>query len=439
MEYPRGSTNLTSMSDGEFRQRITNAGRINIITLLVTVTSLTSVALCCFIGRIALRLATRRRLFLDDAFLFLAVSCLCGCMSIVHANAFFTFLSNAKVYAPELLKTTAYIHYKSTLGSSVKRRNALAVLSWTTIYSVKFCFYAFFQPLLRHLKKLYRYYWVCVGITFLAWLFSAFKLYMLPNLTGETPDLAFTIAMAVLDCATDAMVVSIPILLLRKSTMKRSTKLSVMAFLSLSSFMAVCSIVRVSGVARDGRHIPDVTWRTMWTQIECCVAVIMGSLMAMRSLFIGSPLQQHQYHRNLRKVPEMPDGSHKRISHPPIPLTNRVSARASNHSLPPTQVSSRKKDMGGEDINGPQVPTMPSPTFFQGRFPPDPPPPPPPPKQILPARVLPRNTPRGTCHKPVLSTTESDFDPSEGDYHAAIRSQGGLQGAWLRSGYSNLA
>lgn len=422
----RGPPNLVYMSDEEFRYRITHSGRMNLNTLLVTITSLASVALCCFIGRIILRLSTRRRLFLDDAFLTLAVCCLCGCLGIVHANGFFTFLSNARIYAPELLKTTAYQPYKTNQGPSIKRRNALAVLSWTTIYSVKFCFYAFFQPLLRHLKRLYMFYWGCVCFTVLAWIFSAFKLYMLPTLTGETPDLIFTIAMAVLDCVTDAMIVSIPILLLRKSPMKRSTKLSVVAFLSLSSFMAVCSIIRVTGVVRDGKRIPDVTWRSLWTQIECCIAVIMGSIMAMRSLFIGSPLQQHQYHRNLRKLPE---GSGNRLSIPAqmgIPESKRFSHHRPD---PPSQASThRTAKTGGEQI---ELPTMPSPMFFQARFPSDPP---------LETRNPhdQRRTLRTSPRRAVFSTTESDFDPAEGDYHAAIRGQTGLKGAWLRSGQANM-
>lgn len=192
--------------------------------------------------------------------------------------------------------------------------------------------------------------------------------------------------------------------------------------------MAVCSIVRVTGIVKDGKHVPDITWRTLWTMIEVCIAVAMGSLMAMRTLFVGSSYQQQQYHRNLRKLPE---GSGNHLSVPSSgKIGNRQSKALPQPPKPPSQASSRNTEKAaGEQI---ELPSLPSPMFFQGRFSPGPPP--------LETRHPqdPRRTLRGSPRRTVFSATESDFDPSEGDYHSAIRDQGGMKGAWLRTGQTTL-
>jgi hypothetical protein len=83
-------------------------------------------------------------------------------------------------------------------------------------------------------------------------------------------------------------VCSIPIFLLWNVKIKLRTKISVIALLSLSAFMIVCSVIRVAGFIGPNGHTPDATWRMLWTQIECCVAIIMSSLTAVRTLFVAA-------------------------------------------------------------------------------------------------------------------------------------------------------
>ena len=78
---------------------------------------------------------------------------------------------------------------------------------------------------------------------------------------------------------------SFPVILLWGFKIKTSTKLSIAAFLGLSAFMVVCSLARIAGFMGEDGKTPDATWRMLWTQVECCVAVIMASLTAVRSLF----------------------------------------------------------------------------------------------------------------------------------------------------------
>ena len=87
-----------------------------------------------------------------------------------------------------------------------------------------------------------------------------------------------------LTVADRAIVVSIPIIVLRKSQMKAAQKVSLGVFLCLSCVMAVTSIIRAGGLSLNG--ILDITWEIYWIWAEGCVAVIMGSAVAFRALFI---------------------------------------------------------------------------------------------------------------------------------------------------------
>lgn len=82
------------------------------------------------------------------------------------------------------------------------------------------------------------------------------------------------------------IVITIPILLLRKSQMKPSEKLGVGVFLCLSVVMAVIAIIRISAYrVRGPSGSLDVTWVFLWLYLQACIAVIMACLPAFRFLF----------------------------------------------------------------------------------------------------------------------------------------------------------
>ncbi|KAF2864722.1 hypothetical protein BDV95DRAFT_289806 [Massariosphaeria phaeospora] len=284
---------LPYMTDAQFRWEVSHVGRIDMLTFQWTIGTLFAVALLLFSCRISIRLYTRRRLYLDDGFLILAVGCLCASTAIVFQHCFAFFLASLKIHAPRLLTTTAFAQHKTELRASEVPRDILAVTSWTAIYAIKFCFFACFRPLIAHLRGLTIWFWISVIFSLVAWVFSAFKGFIFPNLTATTPSFAFTIALALADIVADIMIISIPFLLLRKSTLKLSTKMSVGAFLGLSVLMIICSIIRSAGFVSGKIDKPDPTWRMLWTQIECCVAVIMASLTAMRAVLFPSSQQSN--------------------------------------------------------------------------------------------------------------------------------------------------
>lgn len=79
-------------------------------------------------------------------------------------------------------------------------------------------------------------------------------------------------------------VVSIPILILRKTQMKTSQKLSLGVFLCLSIVMAITALIRMS--AYRIRDVLDFTWQTFWVWIEACISIILGSAAAFRALLV---------------------------------------------------------------------------------------------------------------------------------------------------------
>lgn len=84
---------------------------------------------------------------------------------------------------------------------------------------------------------------------------------------------------------TRSLVVSIPVLVLNKTQMKLSRKVGLGIFLCLSVVMALIALVRIGGYRIQGKI--DTTWQVFWQYIEACIAIIMGSATAFRTLFVG--------------------------------------------------------------------------------------------------------------------------------------------------------
>lgn len=146
----------------------------------------------------------------------------------------------------------------------------------------------------------------------------------------EVVSLILSIMLTILDIATDTMsklltslkrwesayclaVVSIPIVILRKSQMKPRQQLGLGIFLCLSVIMTVIAIVRIGGYRIDGIGLGgkiDSTWALFWLYLEACVAVIMASITAFRSLFIHGSSKTIDRNKNQNPI----DAIRERIS-----------------------------------------------------------------------------------------------------------------------------
>lgn len=122
-------------------------------------------------------------------------------------------------------------------------------------------------------------------------------------------------------------------LVLNKTQMGLSRKIGLGAFMCLSVAMALIALVRIGGYRIQGKV--DTTWQFFWQHIEVCIAIIMGSATAFRTLFVGE---------NSRKTPN---------KKPSYSIRLRILRKKT-----PT---SEKSDW--EDANGRHLPTVPSATL----------------------------------------------------------------------------
>ena len=201
--------------------------------------------------------------------------------------------------------TTKVQHYTYTFGS----------LIWATIFLVKFSYLAFFRSLIDRQHRMLIYWRVASIVTFLAGVFdisSPFigcaqfgndsiqcsnKYYMKRLLAVEGATIA-------LDIITDLMILSLPVYLLYKVRIKPKQKIGVGSFLCLSIFMIIIAIIRISRV-----HAADFEiWACFWQQLEGCVAVLMVSLTAFRTLFVS----KHSSSSDQRK-PKLSDTYRRRL------------------------------------------------------------------------------------------------------------------------------
>ena len=92
------------------------------------------------------------------------------------------------------------------------------------------------------------------------------------------------------------IVMTIPILILRKVQIKPKTKIFLGTSLCLSFAMVIVTIVRVSGL-RNGSNL-DPVWDFYWQVVESSIAIIMVSSTAFRSFFVQERIRRSQEKRS---------------------------------------------------------------------------------------------------------------------------------------------
>ncbi|KAK8053074.1 hypothetical protein PG996_012375 [Apiospora saccharicola] len=279
--------------------RIRNTGKIRLSDFQMAIGSLFALASLAFFGRITIRVWSRRRIYLDDGLLILGYICLVLETAIFYKRARMIYLVFSLMRREEVVSLIATQEIQDVYNQMYWSFCYITFI-WTTIYAVKLCYFAFFRTLLSRMPKpLIRYYWVCVAFTIIAWAFCVLQQLIncphfgqssskcFPTLPISDGLLSFTYWIGpVLDALTDAAIVSIPILVLRKSQMALLTKIGLSVFLCLSLFMLACSVVRAAGMYYHGTL--DTPWGVFWCHTEACIGVLMASITAYRTVLIGS-------------------------------------------------------------------------------------------------------------------------------------------------------
>lgn len=128
------------------------------------------------LARTAIRLRYQRRLFVDDAILLVAILCLCAAMalllvftpSIYLLEAFVT--SSSVMASPEELAEIE-IQLEQPLFKYLKLSDTYYVMTWTTIFAVKFSFLFFFRVLIRRVRAVTLYWRIVSVVTVLVWVY----------------------------------------------------------------------------------------------------------------------------------------------------------------------------------------------------------------------------------------------------------------------------
>ena len=126
-------------------------------------------AITTMIARLALRIMTRHKLYLDDFVLLLGLACLSAATYLIYTFSHTIFLSNAVRLDPSITLTLDEI---TQLINSLKIIYSFLALIWTTTYSVKLSFLIFFKKMISRVsKKIIIYYRIVIVITIIAWMF----------------------------------------------------------------------------------------------------------------------------------------------------------------------------------------------------------------------------------------------------------------------------
>lgn len=138
------------------------------------------------IARVALRIYSRRSLFLDDYIVLAGVICLCAASGLLYGYCDYYFLSGALKKDPSLFFQLESDQLGKLLKVSTTYVHAFLAFIWTTIFAVKFSFLAFFKKLIERVTKIHTYYWIVVAITGISWPFLVVEPFILCHYFGPS-------------------------------------------------------------------------------------------------------------------------------------------------------------------------------------------------------------------------------------------------------------
>lgn len=140
--------------------------------------TLFTISIMLTIARTAIRLRYQKRLFADDVFLLMAVLCLCAALTLLVIFSSSMYLIEAFVTNSPTLELPPD-PLEQQLFKYLRLSDAYYIMTWTTIFAVKFSFLFFFRVLIRRVRGV-TLYWRIVGmITVLAWAYCISGAYII--------------------------------------------------------------------------------------------------------------------------------------------------------------------------------------------------------------------------------------------------------------------
>ncbi|KAI1736964.1 hypothetical protein F4680DRAFT_235602 [Xylaria scruposa] len=287
-------------------------------------------------ARLIIRRAILKRLQVEDYLVIVAV-----CLHVSSA-ILWTILGDNLYLTLDSVKNILDIQtFLDRSGLSLHANLANYVIVWTGLWCVKLSFMAFFYGLGRHIKA-QRYLWTSVLIFIVASYFVCIGVldYRCLSSTGlniisvcasqKTTDYEYTGARitAVLDIVTDALIVVVSGNIVWRVQITRRKKLALGAICSLTIFIIVVAIVRITGP-------PDQTWILLWSSIEMTTAIFVACIASFRTLYI-----QHKSSQPAKipspvahKPTELPPKHNIKFKPGGTPLINNISSTTNQTQL----------------------------------------------------------------------------------------------------------
>ncbi|KAF2197974.1 hypothetical protein GQ43DRAFT_494580 [Delitschia confertaspora ATCC 74209] len=283
-------------------------------------TILFGIALLSVIARVVLKLLHRRKFSLDDYILFVGTACLIAGTGVLFYDFEYLYLGPAIQADPTLMSQLDSDSLRMLVNNEIKHLDAFFPLLWTTIFCVKFSFLAFFRSLIDNMKTITIYYRVTIALSVVSWAYIFCEPFIICPHSGaasvscfQSPNTQLYAALigtgTVMDSLTDLLIVSIPILILRRTRLKLRQRVAVGAFLCLSICMVIISIIRSSKIYGPPGVPIDTTWVIFWVHIEASSAVVMVSLTAFRTIF-----NQKKEERDRRERLKRPSNSWRKLA-----------------------------------------------------------------------------------------------------------------------------
>ncbi|KAF2686160.1 hypothetical protein K458DRAFT_471604 [Lentithecium fluviatile CBS 122367] len=267
-----------------------HVGRIHKQAFVGSTSALFAIAVIAVIARISIRITIQKQFAIDDGILILGLCTLIAAFVVMHVQVIDRMYITVALgnQTPGVVPPGNTIQDIMQLGYDFHKWVTITLmLSWCSIMAAKFSFLAFFWKLIDRVHGMKVYWWAVfilnVGVLgygasvyYLACpLFNDPRSLECPTGAGKQRLLAHSVSQLALDILGD---------LLSKIRIRKGQKVALLFSLGLTAFMIVITIIRVSGLIKDG-HV-DTIWEIYWLALSGEVGIFMAAAIAFRSFFV---------------------------------------------------------------------------------------------------------------------------------------------------------
>jgi hypothetical protein len=170
-ELAEAANTLSAKDIADIEHMVERDSRIALQHHKITISVLFGVAVLACFSRVFIRLITRRRLYIDDGFLLFSTICLIPATVLSFETIHMSYLQGA-ILRQEPGALLVALRQIDALYAETIKGFAYRILLWNSVFSIKWCYLAFFYPLLRSMgKKIVYYYWTAVTVSVVGWLY----------------------------------------------------------------------------------------------------------------------------------------------------------------------------------------------------------------------------------------------------------------------------